>query len=41
MQDKFKEATRLYDEAQDALSKGNFAEYAKRIEWLGKILSKE
>ena len=41
LQDKFKEATRLYDEAQDALSKGNFAEYAKRIEWLGKILSKE
>lgn len=41
LQDKFKEATRLYDEAQDALSKGNFAEYAKRIEELGKILSKE
>ena len=41
LQDKFKEATRLYDEAQDALSKGNFAEYAKRIEGLGKILSKE
>ena len=41
LQDKFKEATRLYDEAQDALSKGNFAEYAKRIEWLGKILSNE
>jgi len=41
LKDKFKEATRLYDEAQDALSKGNFAEYAKRIEWLGKILSKE
>ena len=41
LQDKFKEATRLYDEAQDALSEGNFVEYAKRIEELGKILSKE
>lgn len=41
LQDKFKEASRLYDEAQDDLSKGNFAEYAKKIEGLGEILGRD
>jgi|TARA_Y100000310_G_scaffold135612_1_gene134465 hypothetical protein len=41
LQDKFKKASKLYDQAQEALSKGNFAEYAKKIEEVGKILGKD
>ena len=37
--EKFKQASDLYKESQDALTQGNFAEYAEKIEELGRILN--
>jgi len=38
LSEKFKTASELYEEAQEALTKGDFAEYAEKIEELGRIL---
>lgn len=39
--EKFKQASDLYKESQDALTQGNFAEYAEKIEELGRILNQD
>ncbi|HLD86727.1 MAG TPA: hypothetical protein VJB12_01560, partial [Candidatus Nanoarchaeia archaeon] len=36
--EKFQEASRLYQEAQEALMNGDFVGYAKKIEEMGSIL---
>jgi hypothetical protein len=41
MPEKFKQASDLYKESQDALTQGNFAEYAEKIEELGRILNQD
>jgi len=41
LEDKFEEASRLYDEAQEALAQGDFSTYAQKIEELGGILSND
>ncbi|MBW2976035.1 UPF0182 family protein [Candidatus Woesearchaeota archaeon] len=38
MSEKFRKASELYDEAQEALTQGDFAKYAEKIEELGRIL---
>ncbi|MBL7055972.1 UPF0182 family protein [Candidatus Woesearchaeota archaeon] len=38
LEEKLREASKLYDEAQASLQKGSLTEYAKKIEELGKIL---
>jgi len=40
LEDKFEEASRLYDEAQEALAQGDFSTYAQKIEELGGILER-
>ena len=39
LEEKFEEASKLYDEAQEALTEGDFTTYAEKIEELGGILS--
>ena len=41
MEEKFAKASQLYDEAQEALQKGDFAAYAIKIEELGKVLGRD
>ncbi len=38
LSEKFDEASKLYEEAQEALTKGDFTTYAEKIEELGRIL---
>ena len=38
LEEKFEEASKLYDEAQEALTEGDFTTYAEKIEELGRIL---
>ena len=41
LEEKFAKASKIYDEAQEALTKGDFAAYAGKIEELGKVLGKD
>jgi len=41
LEDKFNRASELYEEAQEALTQGNFAEYAQKIDELGRILNQD
>jgi len=41
LEDKFEKASRLYDEAEEALTQGDFSTYAKKIEELGEILGED
>jgi len=41
LEEKFQKASKLYDEAQEALKQGDFALYAAKIEELGRILGRD
>ena len=41
LEDKFDKASELYEEAQEALSQGDFSTYAEKIEELGRILNQD
>jgi len=41
LEDKFNRASELYEEAQEALSRGDFTTYAEKIEELGRILNQD
>jgi hypothetical protein len=41
LSERFEEASKLYEEAQDALTKGDFTTYAEKIEELGRILNQD
>ena len=41
LEDKFNKASELYEEAQEALTQGDFAVYAEKIEELGRVLNED
>jgi hypothetical protein len=41
LSEKFEEASKLYEEAQEALTQGDFTTYAEKIEELGRILNQD
>ncbi|MCH8328892.1 MAG: UPF0182 family protein [Nanoarchaeota archaeon] len=41
LSERFEEASRLYEEAEEALTQGDFATYAEKIEQLGRILEQD